>query len=248
MLLTIRDGEGNVVRRLRDDVAAGVRRLTWDLRLTALTPVGKDSRPNDHRAMLAVPGPYSVELSRVEDGRETVIVTGVPFHVRPLMNTTLPATDRVALAAFHRRVMEVQGAAIGAQRYLGELHDRLVVLEKTMHVSPAHDARTWGDWTAIRDTLRVLERRMQGDRTISARNGVQPLSIMERLNEVVWGQWNSTSGPSHQHRQEIELVAGQLKPVIDALRGIGESSLPAIERALEAAGAPWTPGRLPTLR
>ncbi|MDX9759540.1 MAG: glycosyl hydrolase [Bacteroidota bacterium] len=248
VLFTIRDGNGTVVRRLRDDVAAGVRRIVWDLRYTALTPVGKDSRTNDHRAMLVVPGRYTVELSRVEEGRETLLVNPVPFDVRPLTNTTLPATDRVALAAFHRRVMEVQGAALGVRRYLGELGDRLVVLEKTILVTTNADARVRNAWIAIRDTLRELERRMQGDRTISSRHSVQPLSIMERLNEVTWGQWNSTSGPTPQHRQEIERVAAQLTPVIDALRDIGASSLPALERTLEAAGAPWTPGRLPALR
>lgn len=248
LLFTIRDHEGTVIRRLREDVTAGVRRAVWDLRLTARTPVGKDSRTNDHRAMLAMPGRYTVELSRIDGGRESSLVSAVPFEVRPLANTILPTVDRTALAAFHRRVMDVQGAAIGVQRTLGELRDRLAVLEKTIQVTPALDARVRSDWTAIRDTLRMLERRMQGDPTISSRNGVQPLSIMERLNEVVWGQWNSTSGPTRQHQREIEIVAAGLRPILDALRGIAEAGLPALERALEASGAPWTPGRLPVLR
>jgi photosystem II stability/assembly factor-like uncharacterized protein len=248
LLFTVRDGDGNVIRRLREEVKSGLQRTVWDLRYTSQAPVGKDSKTNEHRSMLAMPGQYTVAITKVENGVETPMTAPVAFTTRVLEAATLPAADRGALAVFHRRLMEVQGAAIGVQRYAAELRERLLVLEKTMLVTPKLDAALRARWTALRDRVRDIERQLDGDRTIEKRYGSQPPAIMERLSEAAWGQWSYTSGPTPQHRQEVEHVVTQLRPVIDALRLLGETDIPAFQRALQEQGAPWTPGRLPELR
>ena len=248
LLFTVRDAEGNVIRRLREEVKSGVMRTSWDLRYTSPSPVGKNSNTNEHRAYLAMPGEYTVTLARIDEGVERTLAGPVTFAVSPLKNTTLPAPDRAALAAFHRRLMEVQRAGIGAQRSLSELQERLAVLEKTMLVTPGLDPQLRVEWTSMRDRLRGVERSLNGDRSISERNGAEPPSVIGRLQEVAWGQWSSTSGPTLQHRRELDIVVSLLRPQLDILRGIGETELPALETALQKQGAPWTPGRLPDLR
>ncbi|MBE0643587.1 MAG: glycosyl hydrolase [Bacteroidetes bacterium] len=248
LLFTVRDMQGNVVRQLTEPVKSGVQRTTWDLRYTSTTPVGKDSKTNEHRALLAMPGQYTVAMAMVENGVETPLAGPVSFTTRVLGNTTLPAQDPGALAAFHKRVMEVQRVGIGAQRYAAELQERLLVLEKTMLVTPKLDPALRTQWTSMRDRLREVDRQLNGDKTISERNGVQPPSVIERLQEVAYGMWSSTSGPTPQHRQEIEHVVTLLRPILDALRSMGEAELPTIQNVLEQQNAPWTPGRLPELR
>lgn len=248
LLLTVRDAAGNVIRRLRENVSDGVQRTTWDLRYTATSPVGKGSNTNNHRAMLAMPGAYTVTLSRVDDGEERALAGPVNFTVRPLQNTTLPASDRAVLATFHQRLMDLQRVGLGAQRYLGELNERLETLEKTMLVTTQLDPQLRVSWTSIRDRLREVQRALNGDKTISERNGAEPPAIIERLQTVAWQQWSSTSGPAALHVRELDHVSTLLRPQLDILRSIGGTELPAFERALEQQGAPWSPGRLPELR
>ena len=248
LLFTVRDMEGNVIRRLREDVRSGVQRRTWDLRYTSTSPVGKGTNTNDHRAMLAMPGQYTVELSNVDAGQESPLVPPMRFTVRALEHATLPAQDRPALASFHRRIMEVQRAGLSAQRYLSDLQERLAVLEKTMLVTVSLDPALRTRWSSMRDRLRAVERAMNGDRLISQRNGAQPLPVIDRMQEVAWSQWNATADPTPQNLSEIEIVASQLRPLIETMRLIGESELPAFEKELDRLGAPWTPGRPPELR
>ncbi len=248
LLFTIRDAEGTVARQLTSAVKSGVQRITWDLRYSSPSPVGKDSKTNGHRGMFAMPGTYTVELSIVENGVESPLAGPVPFSASVLGNATLPATDRKALAAFHRRVMEVQRVGIGAQKYAAEMDERLQVLEKTMLVTPNLDPALRTQLNALRERLRSIDRTLNGDKSISSRNGVQPPSVLERMQEVAYGMWNSTSGPTPQHLQEIEHVVTLLRPILDSLRTLGEADIPMLQNTLEQFNAPWTPGRLPELR
>lgn len=248
LLFTVRDMEGNVIRRLREDVRSGVQRRTWDLRYTSTSPVGKGTNTNEHRAMLAMPGQYTVELSRVDAGQESPLVPPLRFTVRALEHATLPAQDTPALATFHKRIMEVQRAGLSAQRYLSDLQERLAVLEKTMQVTVNLEPSLHARWSSMRDRLRAVDRAMNGDRLISRRNGAQPLPVIDRMQEVAWSQWNATADPTPQNLSEIEIVASLLRPLIETMRLIGENELPAFEKDLDRLGAPWTPGRPPELR
>ncbi|MBR9977556.1 MAG: glycosyl hydrolase [Bacteroidetes bacterium] len=247
LLLTIRDAEGHVIRQLTETLRSGLHRSTWDLRHSGSSPVGKGSNVNNHRGMPVMPGTYTVTLTKLHDGVETPLAGPLSFTASLLGHTTLPASNPALLAAFHARLMEVQRAGIGAQRYLAELRERLLAIEKTMLVTPGLDTALRQRWNDLRNQLRDIDRALNGDKAISSRNGAQPPSVMQRLSGVAWRQWNSTSGPITQHRTEVGHVVTQLRPLLDMLRMIGEQELPAIETALDRSGAPWTPGRIPTL-
>ncbi len=66
---------------------------------------------------------------------------------------------------------------------------------------------------------------------------------MSRIQQVVFGHWSSTSAPTATHRQNYEIAAAEFSTMLDELRTLVEGDLVALEEKLEAAGAPWTPGR-----
>ncbi len=66
---------------------------------------------------------------------------------------------------------------------------------------------------------------------------------MSRIRQIVFGHWSSTSAPTATHRQNYETAAAEFSEMLDDLRALVESDLVALEEKLEAAGAPWTPGR-----
>jgi len=81
---------------------------------------------------------------------------------------------------------------------------------------------------------------------IRAHNEADPPSISERVNTVVSGHWSSTSAPTQTHLDNYRIAAESFAPVLEELRKLVEVDLKNLENKLEAAGAPWTPGRVPT--
>ena len=57
--------------------------------------------------------------------------------------------------------------------------------------------------------------------------------------------WNSSGAPTATQRQSVKGPASTFAPVRAALEQLVERDLRALETAAEAAGAPWTAGRVP---
>ena len=70
-----------------------------------------------------------------------------------------------------------------------------------------------------------------------------PPGIMNRIRQIVFGHWSSTSASTATHRRNYEIAAAEFSEMLDELRTLVEGDLVALEEKLEAAGAPWTPGR-----
>jgi hypothetical protein len=72
---------------------------------------------------------------------------------------------------------------------------------------------------------------------------------MQRLGRITGGAW---SGALHDvtgmQREQYDILAGELGDVLDRLSRAVDVDLKRIEDAAEAAGAPWTSGRVPTWR
>ncbi|MDT8325732.1 MAG: glycosyl hydrolase, partial [Bacteroidota bacterium] len=196
LLFTIRDETGTVVRKLHAAAKKGVHRLTWDLRFPDRSPVGSKTEVNKANGLLVLPGQYSVEMAEVVDGIERRIAGPVSFTTRVLDNTTLPADDRAALVAFQQRLGEIQRVTLGVQKYAGELHERLQVVEKALHITPEAGAALMKGWTDLRSRMLDIDRRLNGDKTISSRNGNAGKSIVDRIQYLMYFIYRSTSAPA----------------------------------------------------
>ncbi len=245
---TIRDAEGLIVRKLKAPAKKGVHRLTWDLRFPSRTPVGKNTKVNEADALLAMPGNYAVEMSKVVDGVETPLVDPVPFTARVLMNTTLPAPDREALVAFHKRVAEIQRTVLGTRRFANEIWERMQLIDKAIAITPEAEPDLRKRWLQMRDRMLSINRRLNGDNTISKHNGNQLPSIVGRIQYLMYFIWRSTSAPAMQHLREADRTVTELMPVLEELRQLSEEELRPLEIELEQLRAPWTPGRIPELK
>jgi hypothetical protein len=244
LIVAIRDGNGTEIRRLRAPASSGFQRITWDLRHASPAPVTATTNINEAAGMLALPGAYTATLSEVIDGLERQIAGPVRFSARVLENATLPAADPVAVAAFRKEISETQRSVFGAQRYHKELNDRHAAIERAVQLTPTADAALRNDVLTLRRLLLDLNIALNGDETISSRNGDQLPSVVRRMQTLLSQQWSSSSGLTPKHRRELERVRATLTPVLQKLREISDITLPAIERRLDQIGAPWTPGRI----
>ena len=85
--------------------------------------------------------------------------------------------------------------------------------------------------------------KLRGDRTVGKRQDTMPPSINRRVRVAM--QWYVTSAPTQTQRDAYEHAATEFAEVLADLRGLMEEDLTRLEEKLEAAGAPWTPGRIP---
>ena len=249
VILTVRDTDGNVVRRMTGPKESGLHRVAWDFRFPASDPVeigGGELSPwsSEPIGPMAAPGTYTAELSKWEDGAWTDLADPVSFEIRPLGLATLPAEDAAAVLAFQKRSAAAQRAATGASSAAEEIRSRIDHLRQATLDTPAGDldwaVRLEGLETRLEEVLVELE----GDRTVASRNEPVPPSLLNRLFQAIYGQWTSSSAPTKTHERQIEIVEEGLPGILEGLRSI-EADLTTLEAEAEAAGAPWTPGRLP---
>ena len=72
-----------------------------------------------------------------------------------------------------------------------------------------------------------------------------PSSISERVFSIVGEQRMSTSRPTQTQVDDYNAAAQEFQQALGSLRSLIEGDLAKLEKAMEAAGAPWTPGRIP---
>jgi hypothetical protein len=85
---------------------------------------------------------------------------------------------------------------------------------------------------------------LRGDSTKSRRNVFTPPSISDRVDRIVGSQWDTTSAPTQTEKDAYGWAADAFSTQLSRLHEFA-NDLEAFEDQLEAAGAPWTPGRLP---
>jgi len=68
-------------------------------------------------------------------------------------------------------------------------------------------------------------------------------TVYQRLRRIVDGHWYTTSAPTETQRRSLEIAEGQMDELAAELRELVDVDLRQLEEDIEAAGAPYTPGR-----
>jgi len=253
ILLTVSDESGAVVRRIPGTNTRGVNRVSWDLRYAQTKPVELKPREENPFAegnlgFPALPGRYTVRLLSVVEGAERTLAGPLPFTTAALGMATLGAQDRAALARFQQKVAELQRAAFGAARSLEELGRRVEAMRKAFLDAPgAPDQVRQAIDSLDRASVRLLVA-LKEDRTRKKRNEPAPPTVLNRVEAIVDEQWLSSSAPTLTQERSYDIAAGEFALILDELRALDRYERQEVSPALERAGAPWTPGRIPEWR
>ena len=246
--MLVRDAAGNPVRRVMGPATRGLHRITWDLRRPAPDPV--DLTPpgftppwaGPSRGPLAPPGDYTVEMALMTETGVEQVGDPRPFTVKPVPNIDM-ATDFTAATAFAAETAELQRRGQGAAAEIAWARDRLRHMRAALDETPRAGAELYQRLEAIEGRLAVLAAELQGDPAPRRLNEPIAPSIMGRIGQVAGGHWGTRQGPTGTQRASLAIAREGLGEVAAALRSLLDGELAALERDMEAAGAPWTPGR-----
>ena len=158
---------------------------------------------------------------------------------------TLAADDRAALRDFQRRTASLQRAVMGAEALVSELGSRLKSMRGAIPLATALDAGVDARARALELELEEISIALSGDKFLASQQETTPPSISDRVLNVVYASWYATAEPTTTQRDAYRHAGEEFAAQLTRLRSIVQEKLPALERELESAGAPWTPGRLP---
>jgi photosystem II stability/assembly factor-like uncharacterized protein len=252
VVLTVKDEGGNVVRRLTGPSKAGIQRVAWDLRFPAANPTRLTPPPADNpffdppEGPLVVPGSYSVSFEKRVDGALQPFGTPQSFVVESLGLQTLKARDAAELVAFQRKTARLQRAVLGAVEATEEAQTRLKAARKAIDDTPGADPALGAEARRIERALDDLLIGLRGDRVLDSRYEPTPMTTTDRIRAIVGAQWSATVAPTGTSRKAYADAADAFEGQLATLRKLVDTDLRALETAMEKAGAPWTPGRLPT--
>jgi len=252
VILTVTDAEGNVVRRIAGETDKGFHRVAWDLRYPASVPADpnadkKEREPWDapDQGPTAVPGTYRVSLASRVAGVTTELAGPQPFKVVPLGLATLKASDQAAVLAFEQKTARLQRAVLGAEEVVKDAKDRIAKIEVALRDTPAARPELLDQAAAIRTKLFAIGTALSGDHVMARRDEPTMPGIAERVQNVVYAQWATTQAPTTTMQDAYGIAADEFTSLLADLRTLVDGDLRRLEDALEKAGAPWTPGRVP---
>ena len=253
IIVTITDSNDRVVRRLNGPVGAGIQRMNWDLRYPAANlggppPPDADSDFEPPSGSLVMPGRYKVSIAKRVDGAVTQLGTPQEFQVVVEGQESMSVSDRTALVDFQQKAARLQRAVSGATQAANALRPRLAAIKRAISETPTLTNQLQAEATSLDRRVADLLRALSGDNVARQRNMNSAPSINERVGYVVGAQRMSTARPTQTQITQYNAAAQDFDGVLSQLRSLIEVDLVKLEKQLEAAGAPWTPGRIPEWR
>lgn len=247
VIFTIKDSDGNVVRRLTAPQSKGMHRITWDLRYSDVSSVNEKSNVNKNAAFPVLPGKYSVSMSIHKDGQIKEVAGPVEFNCKPLNNRTLPTTNAANVLAFQKDAFKVAKDLNGMNNYLGEAK-KLWSYYKTayLHTGEAN-SEILKKLYDVELMVNEVDIKLNGDKTKSKRNTRQTPSMNGRLGDILYSFWFSTSDITETAKNSLSVIKNQFGGVYNELQQI-DTMLKEIKSDIEGAGGPWTPGSLPDMK
>jgi hypothetical protein len=250
LLFTISDAQGNVIRELRAQPAKGINRLAWDLSYPSPFPVKAEDKFNplakDDAGLMVMPGKYRVTVAKVIDNVVTPLAQGQEFTAKALANATLPAGDRSTLVRFQHQVADLTRVLQGAMELSAELSGKLRRIKQTLVSWPKGPAIVVGQAAAMEKELAGIVYLIRGLEPKASDEEIPPgpMPLWSRLSTIIYNQFGSTANPGKNQTEGVRIVREELAPLLLRLKKIAHDDLPRLEKELDAARAPWTPGRL----
>ncbi len=244
VVLTIRNSNGEIVRKLEGSAKAGFHRVAWDLRYAESGPWTE--KPQDNYIVypgpLATPGNYTVSLATRVNGvlQDTGLESSINVNLMRQNSLATASTDEVV--AFSSRLDDLLRQGNGANAAMKTLLTELGAIKQTLLRSGA-DNELRSQARALELEVMNMQLKLSGDEVRDLAGDPGPVSVARRINVAQLGTSFSTYGPTPTHERSLEIAEQEFAGIKTALDRIFDTELPALRKAMDEAGVPWTPGR-----
>jgi photosystem II stability/assembly factor-like uncharacterized protein len=244
LLFTIKDEEGNIVRRLHANASSGIQRITWDLRYASKGNARLNSENKHEGGVLTLPGQYTVELYLVEEDKRTKLADPVRFTTKFLHDAEINEAERAELLSFSKKLSELKRVVSASISIVNTLHKNAQLAQKALKLVDQPNAELIQKARAIELEVKQLQKALTGDNIRSERNAPVPQSINGRLGTITYELWKTNDKPTQTHINSYHIAKEEFTEVYNKLKALLER-YKVLEAELEKLKAPNTPGRLP---
>ena len=252
LIVTITDTDGHVLRRIDAPAEAGLHRVAWDLRLPPVEPVELEPQPtpvwaNEPVGPMVPPGEYRAQLGLWVNGEQRPLADPVSFRVVALAEAAegaeaVTGAGAAETFAFQRRTAEAWRRARGAAAAVQEARERLRHMHEAVLRTPGAGTDLLARVEGLDERFAALQQTLRGDPVRARLREPSVPAILDRLGQIVEGHWYTTEPPTGTFREGLAIAEQELAAALEELSAAADA-LAGLERDLEAAGAPWTPGR-----
>ncbi len=245
LIFTIRDSQGNEVRKLKAPASKGLKKITWDMHYPGTYPVSKGGHKtnfgNEGAGAPVLPGTYTVEMAKVVNGVLTPVGNKQSFKVKSLNRER--GEPGFADYEFYRKVASQLSKLQALNRRVNELKNKteliIIALKATPQSNPSDLLKAY----RVKNQLDSVTAILNGDPTRAKHNAPRAPGLNSRLDKVVWGIWSSSEGPTQTHKRDYEIIEKRGKELSLFVDSLKNNELKQLDEALDKINAPYTPGR-----
>lgn len=247
ILLTIKDKQGNIVNTVIGSNKKGFNRVSWGLGYAnrsgeSLAPPRRRGNGFRGGGTLATPGTYSVTMSKVVDGVVTDIAAPQEFEVIPLGEGALKGASYDEINALRTDFQTFQQDLKATNDVLATSIKKIDAMGRALAKSNKPSADLVKKLYDTKIQLLNLDKAMNGDDTkgeIGERSNPTP----NDAGMIGWIALGNTYGPTANHMAAYNRAKDQLAELKVDIKKVSSVTIPALEKELKAAGAPWIEGQ-----
>ena len=244
ILLIIKDDKGNIVNTVRGTNRKGFNRVNWRLNY----PNKGGERLNQSGDgigtgnIMVTPGNYTATLVKRVDGVTTVLQEPKAFKVVPLNDGALPRKSYDDMNSFRDDVLAFQQDLLATNVMMDNQMQKIGAMKRAANKTTAPNDEILKDINVVRIQLLAIQKELRGH-PVKREIGERSHPTANDGRGIAWRAFGNTYGPTGNHKNLLKRVKSQLVRVKSKLRNVAEMTMPAIERKLQAAGAPWIEGQ-----
>ena len=248
---TIKDTDGNVVRKISKPAKKEVGTVAWDLRYASPRSIRPGARESQRPRRwggghYAAPGTYTVTMSKEVNGEVTQLTEPKSFSVTPLRDGTLEGKSPEEYQEFAQELNWARTQLYAVSNRVYENDQKYGALMKALERANIEPGALNETMFSLRDELNKYDMILNGNPAKAEVGEKSDSSIGKRLNVASRGL-TTLYGPTDMHRESLEIAKRELEKLVPMIQKMDEQTIPAIERQLMEAGAPYIQGQsIPT--
>jgi len=245
ILLTVKDIDGNVVRKLEGAASKGFHRMAWDLKYPSTRAVSnkKENSGWIPEGTMAAPGKYTVTLSKQIDGVITDLSEPIEFEVEQLRKGSLEGATPDKTVEFWKEIADMQGATSAASMSLQNAQKKVEVMIKAVGRAQNIPGDLETKLFKLKQEIIDIQAEFYGGKARSKVGERGNPTVYSRMSAAQMGTMNSTYGPTPTHIRSLEIAKKQFLPIKNKIENIVKNKIPELEEELRKAGAPWFEGQ-----
>jgi photosystem II stability/assembly factor-like uncharacterized protein len=250
VFLIVYDASGNAIRRVDGENAPGMHRVAWDFHYAEPSlpePRGEedDDGFNIPNSAVVLPGKYTVRLFERVHSTTTEVGAAQSFEIFADGVNKMPEADRQALLAFQQKLARFYGAVQGSLKSANELKAHIKEVHEALKLTPGADRALLDAADKLEQQTNDLLRELRGDVVLRGRNENTVASINDRVQGIMQDTRFAIVKPTQTDLDNYQLAGEEFTTALAKLHQLVEVDFANLQKQMQAAGAPWTPGSVP---